>query len=44
MALMITDECINCDVCEPRVPNDAIYLGQEMLRSTQQVHRMRRAL
>ena len=28
MALMITDECINCDVCEPECPNDAIYLGQ----------------
>jgi len=27
MALMITDECINCDVCEPECPNDAIYLG-----------------
>ena len=29
MALMITDECINCDVCEPECPNDAIYLGEE---------------
>ncbi|MDC0423533.1 YfhL family 4Fe-4S dicluster ferredoxin [Methylophilaceae bacterium] len=27
MALMITDECINCDVCEPECPNDAIYQG-----------------
>jgi ferredoxin len=27
MALMITDECINCDVCEPVCPNNAIYLG-----------------
>jgi len=25
MALMITDECINCDVCEPECPNEAIY-------------------
>ncbi|MGB5534593.1 MAG: 4Fe-4S binding protein, partial [Thiogranum sp.] len=24
MALMITDECINCDVCEPECPNGAI--------------------
>ena len=24
MALMITDECINCDVCEPECPIDAI--------------------
>ena len=29
MALMITDECINCDVCEPECPNDAISLGEE---------------
>jgi ferredoxin len=30
MALMITDECINCDVCEPECPNDAIYMGPEI--------------
>lgn len=30
MALMITDECINCDVCEPECPNDAIYQGVEI--------------
>ncbi|MDE3010421.1 MAG: YfhL family 4Fe-4S dicluster ferredoxin [Pseudomonadota bacterium] len=29
MALMITDECINCDVCEPECPNQAISLGPE---------------
>jgi len=29
MALMITDECINCDVCEPECPNDAISPGEE---------------
>jgi ferredoxin len=29
MALMITDECINCDVCEPECPNDAISMGTE---------------
>jgi ferredoxin len=27
MALMITDECINCDVCEPVCPNEAISVG-----------------
>jgi len=27
MALIITDECINCDVCEPDCPNDAISMG-----------------
>ncbi|MCB1584703.1 MAG: 4Fe-4S binding protein [Xanthomonadales bacterium] len=25
MALKITEECINCDVCEPVCPNEAIY-------------------
>lgn len=30
MALFITDECINCDVCEPECPNEAIYQGQEI--------------
>jgi len=27
MALRITDECINCDVCEPPCPNEAISMG-----------------
>jgi len=30
MALKITDECINCDVCEPECPNDAISQGIEI--------------
>ena len=30
MALIITDECINCDVCEPECPNDAISMGEEI--------------
>lgn len=29
MALKITDECINCDVCEPACPNQAISQGEE---------------
>ncbi len=28
MALIITDECINCDVCEPECPNAAISMGE----------------
>jgi len=28
VALTITDECINCDVCEPECPNDAIFEGE----------------
>jgi ferredoxin len=30
MALLITDECINCDVCEPECPNEAISQGEEI--------------
>ena len=30
MALKITHECINCDVCEPVCPNHAIYQGVEI--------------
>ena len=30
MALIITDECINCDVCEPECPNGAIAQGAEI--------------
>lgn len=29
MALIITDECINCDCCEPECPNEAISQGPE---------------
>ena len=30
MALRITNECINCDVCESECPNGAIYQGAEI--------------
>jgi ferredoxin len=30
VALIITEECINCDVCEPECPNEAIYAGVEI--------------
>ena len=30
MALMITPDCINCDVCEPECPNQAISMGPEV--------------
>ena len=29
MALIITEECINCDVCEPECPNTAISPGED---------------
>ncbi len=28
MALMISDECINCDVCEAECPNGALSQGE----------------
>lgn len=30
MALFINDVCINCDVCEPACPNQAISQGVEI--------------
>ena len=27
MAIIITDDCINCGACEPECPNNAIYEG-----------------
>jgi ferredoxin len=30
MALTITDRCINCDLCEPECPNEAIAMGEEI--------------
>lgn len=30
MSLKITEECINCDVCEPECPNEAISPGAEI--------------
>jgi ferredoxin len=32
MALTITDRCINCDLCEPECPNEAISMGEEIYR------------
>ncbi|MBF0273788.1 MAG: YfhL family 4Fe-4S dicluster ferredoxin [Nitrospinae bacterium] len=29
MALIITDECVNCGVCEPECPNEAIAEGDD---------------
>jgi len=30
MALKILDTCINCDVCTPECPNEAIFMGAEI--------------
>ncbi|RNC84201.1 MAG: 4Fe-4S dicluster domain-containing protein [Winogradskyella sp.] len=35
MAIIITDECINCGACEPECPNTAIYEGAESWTYTQ---------
>ena len=34
MALKILDTCVNCDVCEPVCPNQAIALGAEIYEIT----------
>ncbi|MEC5318922.1 YfhL family 4Fe-4S dicluster ferredoxin [Brenneria populi subsp. brevivirga] len=30
MALLITHKCINCDMCEPECPNQAISMGMDI--------------
>ena len=30
MALRILDSCINCDMCEPECPNNAIFMGEQV--------------
>ncbi|MHA3051227.1 YfhL family 4Fe-4S dicluster ferredoxin [Acinetobacter sp. ANC 4640] len=30
MALLITNECINCDMCLPECPNTAIFEGKKV--------------
>ncbi|RHW75921.1 YfhL family 4Fe-4S dicluster ferredoxin [Colwellia sp. RSH04] len=30
MALIIEQACINCDMCDPECPNEAITLGEEI--------------
>lgn len=32
MAIKITDDCINCEACEPECPNNAIYPPEEAWR------------
>ena len=32
MAIKITDDCINCEACEPECPNNAIYAPEEAWR------------
>lgn len=38
MALLITDECINCGACEPECPNTAIYEGGSSWRINGESH------
>jgi ferredoxin len=30
MALKILDSCINCDMCDPECPNEAITMGENI--------------
>ena len=30
MALLIENSCINCDMCEPECPNQAISMGEKV--------------
>ncbi len=30
MALLIEKSCINCDMCDPECPNQAIYMGPKI--------------
>lgn len=30
MSLYITEDCINCDMCEPECPNEAIVMGKSI--------------
>ncbi|GAB3017553.1 YfhL family 4Fe-4S dicluster ferredoxin [Bowmanella dokdonensis] len=30
MSLKITEDCINCDLCEPECPNEAISMGKSI--------------
>lgn len=30
MAFMITEDCISCGACEPKCPNNSIFLGDEI--------------
>ena len=30
MALLIENSCINCDMCDPECPNEAISMGDEV--------------
>ena len=32
MALKIDNQCVNCDVCEPACPNQAISFGEDFYR------------
>ncbi|CAM5270083.1 hypothetical protein RLIN73S_05964 [Rhodanobacter lindaniclasticus] len=42
MSLKILDSCVNCDVCVPACPNQAISLGEEYyVINPALVHRVR---
>ncbi len=38
MALLISEDCINCGACQPECPNSAIYVGGEEYELNGQTH------
>ena len=38
MALLITKKCINCDMCEPECPNEAISMGDSIYEMKDPAH------
>ena len=42
MALIITDECINCDCCEPECPNEATRAANSSTPNTCACRKKRR--
>ena len=44
MALLITNKCINCDMCDPECPNEAISYGAKHYEIDPDRYRMCRTL
>ena len=44
MALLISEECINCDLCPAECPNEAISMGDEIYQIDIPLHRSARKI
>ena len=40
MALLITKKCINCDMCEPECPNEAISMGDSIYEINRAIRKL----